>query len=179
VGPISGSFSWNQSVFSNYFLRYTINEENVYVFSGHGAEYMWLLCIPPLVGWFGLAWIICTHERVTCFNYKKLLAWVDVHGEAKATEEEDLNESGGFRTIGEAESDAAEASDRGAKQGTANRKRPRAQSLERNLEKARGFAAKSKEKQPLSQLGSRVNSLPLEKPTGLKGYEKLGTEEQP
>ena len=59
--------------------RYTINEQNAYVFNGNGAEFMWLMCIPPLVGWFGLAWIICTHERVTCFNYKKLLDWAALH----------------------------------------------------------------------------------------------------
>ena len=61
------------------YRRYTINEQNAYVFNGNGAEFMWLMCIPPLVGWFGLAWIICTHERVTCFNYKKLLDWAALH----------------------------------------------------------------------------------------------------
>ena len=59
----------------------------MYVFSGNGAETMWLMCIPPLVGWFGLAWIICTHERVTCFNYQRLLARVDVHGLDQARRE--------------------------------------------------------------------------------------------
>jgi len=75
--PLFDSFQSYTPSLSLY--RYTINEQNAYVFNGNGAEFMWLMCIPPLVGWFGLAWIICTHERVTCFNYKKLLDWAALH----------------------------------------------------------------------------------------------------
>jgi len=68
---------------------YTVDEQNQYVFSGK-AQKMWLLCIPPLVGWVGLAWIILAHEKVTWFNYLKVFAW---HERRKA--ERAAGDSGG------------------------------------------------------------------------------------
>jgi hypothetical protein len=52
---------------------YTIDEQDEFVWTGKGVVEMWLLCIPPLFGWVVVAWLIFTHERVTCFNYHKVL----------------------------------------------------------------------------------------------------------
>jgi hypothetical protein len=177
------------------------------VFSGHGAEYMWLMCIPPLVGWFGLAWIICTHERVTCFNYKKLLAWVDVNGEARSRQdalEVDCNVgAAGSGDVSEGDVSYVSVPDypdgsvgsktkneRAAEQRRATQKlRPRTASLERNLDKARGFAAKREEKDQKKSAsqekrGSAGSStMPSyyskSREKHADGYEKLGTEEEP
>ena len=42
---------------------------------------MWLFCIPPLVGWIVVAWLVFTHEKVTCFNYHRVINWFNIHGE--------------------------------------------------------------------------------------------------
>ena len=201
-------------------LRYTINEENVYVFSGKGAEYMWLMCIPPLVGWFGLAWIICTHERVTCFNYKKLLVWAEAHRndaeERQAAEEEEgfggFGDNGGGNndgneddrltgdddddkkpgkrrstigsTSGASEIEGSFATDLpGNRINMRNRRRgqrPRTESIERHLERARSFQVKQKAPlppQPPSRSESRVS--PAVSTSSRKGYEQVATEEEP
>jgi len=31
--------------------------------------------------WVTLAYLIFSHERVTCFNYHKVIAWFDTHGD--------------------------------------------------------------------------------------------------
>ena len=59
---------------------YTIDENNAYIFNTPGATRMWLMCIPPVVAWVGLAWLVFTHEKVTCFNYHKVIEWHDMHG---------------------------------------------------------------------------------------------------
>lgn len=162
------------------------------MFSGHGAEVMWLMCIPPLVGWFGLAWIICTHERVTCFNYKRLLDWaalnqddddpgesIGARDERRSLElaarklaplDEDAHVEGKFAASDDAATQTADAAqdeeatkgeeghvEKGGGEskpasprhlafrevGSASRPRGRTNSLERNLNKARRYEAKS------------------------------------
>lgn len=54
---------------------YTIDEDNNYVFTTEGAAKMWAMCIPVVLAWVAIFWLIFTHERVTCFNYGKVLAW--------------------------------------------------------------------------------------------------------
>ena len=62
-------------------LSDTVNEQDEYVFtSPKGAGWMWIMCLLPLFGWVVTLWLIFTHERVTCFNYKKTLDWIDQHG---------------------------------------------------------------------------------------------------
>jgi hypothetical protein len=68
---------------------YTMNEKDEYVFTGTPAIKMWLMCIPPLVGWVVVAWLIFTHERVTCLNYHKVTAWFDKHGHHHDTDDDD------------------------------------------------------------------------------------------
>ena len=45
--------------------------------SKEGAQYMWAMCALPLFGWAVTLWLIFTHERVTCFNYKSVIKWMD------------------------------------------------------------------------------------------------------
>ena len=40
---------------------------------------MWAMTALPLFGWAVTLWLIFTHERVTCFNYHAVLAWLDSH----------------------------------------------------------------------------------------------------
>jgi hypothetical protein len=68
---------------------YTLDEQDQYVFTGKPAIKMWLMCIPPLFGWVTLAWLIFTHERVTCLNYHKVTAWFDKHGDGDDHKDED------------------------------------------------------------------------------------------
>lgn len=204
-----------------------MDEDNAYVFTGNGAEYMWLMCIPPLVGWFGLAWIICTHERVTCFNYKKLLVWAETHrndeeqlredeeedgfgefGEGNNGENERLNSGAGTGGGGEGGDDndnddkkpGKRRSTIGSTSGASgiegsfatdlpghrinmrNRRRgqrPRTESIERHLERARSFQVKQKAPppQPPSRSESRVS--PAVSTNSRKGYEQVATEEEP
>jgi len=70
-----------------------VTEENAYTFAGPALK-MWLWCIPPLLGWTGLAWVVFTHEKVTCFNYERVLRWYEEHAvnpfeDASSSDEDD------------------------------------------------------------------------------------------
>mmetsp|Transcript_4865 Transcript_4865/g.6293 ORF Transcript_4865/g.6293 Transcript_4865/m.6293 type:complete len:501 (-) Transcript_4865:289-1791(-) len=68
---------------------YTMDEQDEFVFTGGPAIKMWLMCIPPLVGWVVVAWLIFTHERVHCLNYHKVTDWFDKHGHHHTDEKDD------------------------------------------------------------------------------------------
>ena len=54
---------------------------------------MWAMTALPLFGWAVTLWLIFTHERVTCFNYHAVLAWLDSH--ELHHEDDDGAEAGG------------------------------------------------------------------------------------
>mmetsp|Transcript_44814 Transcript_44814/g.90531 ORF Transcript_44814/g.90531 Transcript_44814/m.90531 type:complete len:736 (-) Transcript_44814:264-2471(-) len=76
---------------------YTIDEFNNYVFTENGAGYMWLMCIPPVLGWIGIAFIVFTYEKVTCFNAHRVLAWSERQAELddEDFDEDDVDNIGG------------------------------------------------------------------------------------
>lgn len=67
---------------------YTIDEEDNYVYVARGAWLMWLMCAIPVGAWVVFWWLVFTHEKVHCLNYRDVAHYLDKHRERIANDDD-------------------------------------------------------------------------------------------
>jgi len=138
---------------------YTLDEQDEFVWTGRGVVEMWLLCIPPLFGWVVVAWLIFTHERVTCFNYHKVLDWFEKHGDDAELDSHNENHDNDGRERNEREStieatlDALEEADDGSAEHKA-----KYQTMRKRLGMKRTMAAAKRSRDAAKAMSEAVGS---------------------
>ena len=70
---------------------YTVDEQDAYVYVADGAWLMWMMCLIPVGAWVVFWWLVFTHEKVHCLNYRDVVSYLDKHRERIAGEDDDVD----------------------------------------------------------------------------------------
>ena len=60
---------------------YTLDENNNFVFETPGAKTLWFLCALPVFSWAVLIYLLCSHEKIHCLNFRAILHHFETHHE--------------------------------------------------------------------------------------------------